>query len=315
MDWGLGSRGWTAVDCGGSASLCAVSLKTAVGAGQRPEVMAALEQPSETGAADTEALRGLLALTPRGLPQLVTLPRAQYGLRVMPEPAVPPREMANSLRWAISVDSADPSAEINLAWMRIPTEEQMPARPRHLYAITTPTATLAAQLAAWRPAGLRPKVVDIRETALRNIAAALERPGEALALVAADAEGVGFVFTHEGSLYLDRYLSQPVAELAHADEAARGRAYERIAQQLNRSIDAVHRSYPFITVKRVVVAPMPDRPGLPKWLAAQVPLPVEGLDLAQLVDMAAVPQLADSPALQARCLVAIGAALRGVKAD
>ena len=315
MDWGLGSKGWTAVDCGDSAALCAVSVRTAVRPGQRPEVVAALEQPTETGAADTEALREMLARAPRGMPLLVTLPRAQYGLRVMPEPAVQPREMANSLRWSISVDSDDPSAEINLAWMRIPTEERMPTRPKHLYAITTPTAALTAQLAAWRPAGLRPKVVDIRETALRNIAAALEHPDEALALVAADAEGVGFVFTFQGALYLDRYISQPVSELASADDAARGRAYDRIAQQLNRSIDAVHRSYPFMTIKRVVVAPMPDRPGLPKWLAAQASVPVEGLNLEQVVDMTAVPQLAESPALQARCLVALGAALRGVKAD
>ena len=99
--------------------------------------------------------------------------------------------------------------------------------------------------------------------------------------------------------------------VGHADDAARGRAYDRIAQQLNRSIDAVHRSYPFMTIKRVVVAPMPDRPGLPKWLAAQASVPVEGLNLEQVVDMTAVPQLAESPALQARCLVALGAALRG----
>jgi len=113
-----------------------------------------------------------------------------------------------SLRWSLSTDSDGPMDDFNLAWMRIPTEEQLPAKPRQLYAVMAPTAPLTARLAAWRHVGVRPKVIDIRETALRNIAGALERPGEGLALLSAGTGGVSMVFTHQGSLYLDRTIER-----------------------------------------------------------------------------------------------------------
>ena len=309
----INTKGWTAIDCSRGPSLCALSLKTAVRAGERPQVLAAAEEAHHDADTEGAALRELMGRVDRSLPVLMTLARTQYRLRVMPEPAVPQREMLASLRWSLSTESDGPLEDFNLAWIRIPTEEQLPSRPRQLYAVMTPTAWLTTRLAAWRQAGVRPKVLDIRETALRNIAGALERPGEGLALVSADSEGVGMVFTHQGSLYLDRYIEQPLAELEAADAQTRVRLHERIALQLLRSIDVIGRSYPFMPVTRVVVAPAPEALGLHESLAAQLPLRVEPLELDQVFDLTRVPALAQSPALQARCLVPLGAALRSAK--
>jgi len=314
MDIGINTKGWTSVDCSDGASLCAVSLKTAVRTGDRPQVLAAAEEARQEPQAEGAALHTLMGRVDRKLPVLVTLPRAHYRLRVMPEPAVPQREMLSSLRWSLGTEGDGLGEDMNIAWMRIPTEEQLPARPKQIYAVTTPTTWLTSRLAVWRQAGVKPKVVDIRETALRNIAGALERPGEGLALVSADADGIGMVFTHQGSLYLDRYIDQPMASLGAADAETRVRVYERIAIQLMRSIDVIGRSFPFMPIARVVVAPAPAAPGLDEYLAAQLAIPVERLDLNQLFDMTRVPALAQSPALQSRCLVPLGAALRSAKA-
>ncbi len=313
MELGVNTKGWTVIDCCDGSSLCAVSLKTAVRSSERPQVLNVAELAGLGPDPDAAALRDLMGLVDRSLPVLMTLARTQYRLRVMPEPAVPQREMLASLRWSLSSEGDGPLEDVNLAWMRIPTEEQLPSRPRQLYAVMTPKAWLTARLAAWRQAGVKPKVVDIRETALRNIAGALERPGEGLALVSADAEGVGMVFTHQGSLYLDRYIEQPLAELRAADLPTRVRLHERIAVQLMRSIDVIGRSYPFMPVTRVVVAPAPEALGLLEYLTAQLPLAVEPLDMKQVFDLGKVPALAQSNALQARCLVALGAALRSAK--
>jgi len=313
MEFGINRKGWTVIDCCDGSSLCAVSLKTAVRTSERPLVLSVVEQAAESADLDAAALRDLMAHVDRSLPILMTLGRTQYRLRVMSEPAVPQREMHSSLRWSLSTEGDSSLEEVNLAWMRIPTEDQLPSRPKQLYAVTTTKAWLAARLAAWRQAGVRPKVVDIRETALRNIAGALERPGEGLALVSADAEGVGMVFTHQGSLYLDRYIEQPLAEVRAADAATRIRLHERIALQLMRSIDVIGRSYPFMPVTRVVVAPAPEALGLLEFLTEHLPLTVEPLDLNQVFDLGKVPALAQSSALQARCLVPLGAALRSAK--
>jgi MSHA biogenesis protein MshI len=311
MALGFSSRGWTAVDGSDGRSMCAISLKTAVRAGDRPQVLAAAEVPNLGVDADTPALRELMGQMERGLPVLMTLPRNQYQLRVMPEPAVQPREMGSSLRWALSTESDSAPDDLNLAWMRIPTEDVLPGRLRQLYAITTPAQTLNPLLGQWRQAGVRPKVVDIRETALRNIAGLLELPSEGLVLVSEDHDGVGMVFTHQGSLYLDRFIEQPLIDVLDADEATRQRLHERIAQQLQRSIDVVSRNYPFMPVSRVLVAPAPEPTGLLDYLTRQLPWRVQPLDLQQIFDLSRVPDLAQSPALQARCLVSLGAALRG----
>ena len=122
-------------------------------------------------------------------------------------------------------------------------------------------------------------------------------------------------FTYQGSLYLDRYMEQPLSELHAADPTARAQLHERIGLQLLRSIDVIVRSYPFMSVNRVVVAPAPESPGLFEYLTAQLPLTVESLDLNEVFDLTQVPELAQSSALQARCLVPLGAALRSARAS
>jgi MSHA biogenesis protein MshI len=313
MTFGVNTKGWTIIDSGGGPSLCAVSVKTAVRANERPQVIAVAEHPApdrEEGAALRDLARGV----DRGLPILVTLARSEYKLRVMPEPAVPPREMLSSLRWSLTTEGDMPVDDIDLAWLPIPTTEQLPARPAQGYAVIVGKVSVASRMTEWRHLGLRPKVVDIRETALRNIAGALERPGEGLALLSVESEGVAMVFTHQGSLYLDRFVEQPLAELQGAGGAARTRLFERIAVQLLRSIDVIARTYPFMPVTRVVVAPEPEGLGLRDYLSEQLPVTIDALDLAEVFDLAKVPVLAQSPALQARCLVALGASLRSAKA-
>jgi len=45
-----------------------------------------------------------------------------------------------------------------------------------------------------------------------------------------------------------------------------------------------------------------------------LPVAIETLDLGDVFDLGKVPALAQSPAQQARCLVALGASLRSAKA-
>ena len=308
-------KGWTGVDGSDGASVCAVSVRTAVKAGQKPVVVSVKQLTNADSDTSPEVFRELLSNSASGYATLVTLPRTQYRLRVMPEPAVPAREMMSSLRWTVATDADTPGEDINLDWMRIPTEEQLPQRPRQIYAVITPTDALSARLITWKQFGFKPKVVDIRETALRNVAGALERPGEGLALVSADRHGVGMVFTHQGALYLDRYIDLPQDGLEATDAATRAKLYERVALQLLRSIDVVGRSFPFMPVTRVIVAPQPKPLGLLEFLSAHLPLAVEPLDLQAVFDLSRVPELAQSTELQARSLVPLGATLRGVEVD
>src|SRR5690349_13721785 len=104
MKFGTNSKGWTVVDGGDGASLCAVSVKTSVRNDERPQVLAVAEMPGSDIQLDAATLRSLMSRVDRSLPVLTTLARSQYQLRVMPEPAVPQREMLASLRWSLSTE-------------------------------------------------------------------------------------------------------------------------------------------------------------------------------------------------------------------
>ena len=313
MPWTGSSSGWTALDFGDPGHWRAISLRPGRRGDGRPRVTAVAEVAATDGGDPRQALKALLAGVEKRLPVIVTLARSQYRVRVMNEPMVPAREMATTLKWAMAAEADHPLDEFNLAWLSIPSDEAVQARRQaQLYAITVDSGWLATQQSLWREAGLRPKVLDIRETAYRNLAALRERRGEGLVMLYAEDQGVGFVFTRGGTLYMDRFIEQPSRDLAQAPPDALLRLHERVAAEVSRSIDVVGRTHPSMAISHVALAPLPGRGGLAAVLAQQLRVAVEPLALEGLFDLSEVPALARDEALQSRCLVALGTCLRGL---
>ena len=74
----------------------------------------------------------------------------------------------------------------------------------------------------------------------------------------------------------------------------------------------IARGFSFITIDRIVVAPMAASVGMASYLAGKLPVKVESLDLESILDLSAVPALRKAEN-QARYLVALGSALRGMR--
>jgi MSHA biogenesis protein MshI len=216
-----------------------------------------------------------------------------------------------SLRWSLASMVDFPIGESALAWMRIPTAQFDPATAKQVYAVVARQSIVAERNAVFKKAGIALRAVDVRETALRNIASLASRDGAGAALLSLSSAGVSTVFTYRGELYLDRFIAQPLDEIA-GDEQRRKRFLERLTSQVAQSLELMSRSYPFFTVSRVLVAPSEQDFNLVSWLSDVLTVPVEKLDLASVFDISAVPELANSKA-QAAYLVALGAALRGLK--
>lgn len=242
-----------------------------------------------------------------------TLPlaRGEYQMLVMPEPPVLEKEMVSSLRWNLASMIDFPVDQAVVQWMRIPTQEFDSARETQLYVIVAREEDIDAHATAFSKARIALKAIDIRENALRNVAALLENKGEGVGLVTIGATGVTSTFTFRGELYLDRFMSQSLDEVLADDGAKQMRFMDRIATQVYQSMDLLGRDFPFINVGRIVVAPSPGL-DIASHLRGKLPVPVEGLDLGKVLDLDAVPEL-QKPENQARYLVAIGAALRGLR--
>ena len=94
-----------------------------------------------------------------------------------------------------------------------------------------------------------------------------------------------------------------------ADAERRNQNFERIALELQRSLDHFDRQFNYVPVSKLLLAPLPEDIGLQQYLATNIYVPVETMDLAAVMDFPAVPELKQA-ARQAQCLAAIGAALR-----
>jgi MSHA biogenesis protein MshI len=110
-------------------------------------------------------------------------------------------------------------------------------------------------------------------------------------------------------LYLARRIEITLSQLMEADETRRADLFDRIALELQRTLDGFDRQYSYVPVAKLMLAPMPKDVGLQAYLAANIYVPVETMDLADVLDFPAVPAL-KSPERQAECLALIGCALR-----
>jgi len=248
------------------------------------------------------------AISAAGCSWVVPLDRKAYKILVIEEPAVRQDEMEQSVRWAISNMIDYPIADAQVAWMKIPTAKLLPNRPPHVYVVAARAAIVAGHLHTFKQAKLPLRAVDVQETAQRNIATLVAKPGEGLALLAAGRRGVQLTITFDGELYLDRYIDENLFGES-VDEAARARARERVVLQVQRSLDFINRTLPFMDIQRLVLAPMPEESELLNQIAENLSVAVEQLDLSKVFDISRAPQL-QTMANQADYFVALGAALR-----
>ncbi len=274
--------------------------------GQRPAVLAAASVEIDPSAPQAAALAEFAApFQSRCRRWALLLPRDDYRLSVMPEPAVPADELGNSLRWQLAATLDFPVEDAAIDWMNIPTLAWQPERAAELYAVAARGETVQAKTALFRAAHLNLQVIDIRETAQRNIAALLEHQSELLVLVAFCADEVRISFNWHGELYMDRLIAEPSFREESAER--RGAAAERVQLQIQRSLDAVRENYPFMQTARIVLAGAPE--SFHDRLAASLPDPVEVLAPDALFDLSQVPSL-NEPAVFMDHFHALGVALR-----
>jgi MSHA biogenesis protein MshI len=177
-----------------------------------------------------------------------------------------------------------------------------------LYAIAAPNDKVLKCITLFEKAKIDLNVIDIPEAAQRNVAALFEEEGRGLALLAFDNHGGMLTFSSNGELFLARRIEVTLGQLQDADINQREQYMDRVELELQRSMDYFGRQFHHVSLKRLLIS-SPAQLGLVQRLSSSVDLPVEQLDLAQVLDISAAPELADSE-YAAHLLPALGAALR-----
>ncbi len=280
-------------------------VHASVSAGQRPVVHAFDSFRIETGEAD--ALARLAAARNLKRQRCVTLlDEGQYSVVQLETPAVPVEERVEALRWRLK-DAVDfPVEGAALAVLDIPADG---VRQPGVLAVAAAATVIGERMALFQKAGVDLEAIDIPELAVRNVAVLFEEANRGLAFVALTDGGCLLVISFRGELVLARRIDLTSGALARADAERRQQLLERLALELQRTLDNFDRQYGYVSISRLILASEFDVPGVVAALAESLYLPVLAMDLAAVADFAGVPEL-QGLERQAQGLMAIGAAFR-----
>jgi len=271
----------------------------------RPEILLCESFRKEGSDADT--LRRLRKELNLGRYQCTTLLKTgEYQMLTVDAPNVPAAEAKNALRWSIR-DLVDYPVEAAVVdGVRVPGAENA-GRGAQMLAVAARSEAVGAAVKPFNDADIDLEVIDVPELAQRNLATLFEQEGRGLAMLCFDDNGALLTFTSGGELYQARRIDVSLRDFVPgADETER---YDRMALELQRSLDHFDRQFRSVSVSRLVISPVPDGERLAEYLGANLTVPVSLLDLEQVADFPGVPELRD-PLRQSQCLQMIGAALR-----
>jgi MSHA biogenesis protein MshI len=289
------------------ASVVYVSPSTT---GAKPVVqLCAIRQEQLSSDAGVETLAKALHLKDYRCSLLLS--QGDYLMLQVEAPNVPAEELRQAVRWRLKDLIDYPVEQATVDVLDIPSDPNNPGRANFMYAVVAKNELVAERINRLMGKGGIPlKAIDIPEMAQRNVAALLEDAGRGLAMLSFSQTGGLLTFTAGGELYHARHVDTGLQQLMTQDEEQQSRIFDRVALELQRSLDNFERQFPHIGINRLLLAPFPAREAFREFTASYLGLKVDAFDLADVFDISAVQGL-DDLALQAKLFGALGAALRG----
>jgi MSHA biogenesis protein MshI len=237
------------------------------------------------------------------------LDAADYQIQLVEAPSVPREEMKLAVRWKLKdlLDYSVDAATIDVA--DVPADRSGAARAHYVYAVSARNERVHARMKLFQDAKFPLEAIDVPEMAQRNIAHLFEENGRGVALLAFDDRGGLLTFTAGGELYMTRHTDITAAQLTEVRGDLRDQTLDRLVLELQRSLDHFDRQFSYVTVARLLLAPLAADIGLDRHLADNLDVPVYALDLTEVLEFPGAPELRD-PTRQGYRLHIIGAALR-----
>ncbi len=201
----------------------------------------------------------------------------EYQLVLVEAPNVPPAELKSAMRWRLKdlIDYHVDDAALDV--LDIPPENASSSRAHMMYAVCARNDIIQSVIRTYQEAEIPLSVIDIVETAQRNIGVLFEEQSRGCALVYFGEEGALLTINFRQELYLARRFEIPFRQFA--SENTRQEALERVALELQRTFDHFERQYPYIAVSKLLVAPISVEVGMAAALAKNLTVPVQAIDL------------------------------------
>jgi len=225
----------------------------------------------------------------------------EYQLLMVEAPEVPPAELKAAIRWRVR-DLID--FHIDDAVLDVFDVPPTGARgvQENLYVVVSRAGVVKEHAESLQSAGAELKIIDIPELALRNIAGRLDQDGSGEAMLYFGADQGLITLTRGATLFLARSLDIGYEQLRSEPDLV-----DRLALELQRSMDYYDRHFQQAPVARITLCPSPAPiPEFAGQLAQQTGIAVRELQLDDLFDSHGAVDREQF----AHCLLPIGAALR-----
>ena len=280
-----------------------------------PQLLACEFHPND-GTDVADALRDLLSATGSNHTRCTTLLKGgDYQLLLVEAPDVESSELRAAIRWRIKdlIDFHIDDAVVDV--VEIPGQDR--GRARMMYVVAARSNRVRDRIELIEDASLDLTAIDIEELALRNLAALADTEGRGCCLLWFGADDGLILLVRDGELYLSRRVeigtSQLFSAAQHGDPdsgefgAPLTAALDHLTLEIQRSLDYYDSHFSLPPMGAVYVAPCaPAMPFIARYLDLNLDIRTVELDLQRLFPAATLPD----PLAQARCLTAIGAALR-----
>lgn len=233
----------------------------------------------------------------------------EYQLLTVDAPTVPPAELKSAVRWSVQglIDFHIDDATIDI--LDIPAAPGTSATAHAMFAVVARNELVIQHINRFQEAAIPLSVIDIAETAQRNIGVLCEATDAQAVALAYVADTYSLLTVNfKGELYLARRIELGLEQLFRYDEGSRSGILNRMLLEVQRTLDVFERQYHSVPIGKLVVAPEPRNSGLREYLAENLDLPVVPLDLGEIVDF--TDGVAPEAASQWKHFHLIGTALR-----
>ena len=232
----------------------------------------------------------------------------EYQLLLVEAPNVPRAELKTAIRWRIKdlLDYHVDDATVDV--LEVPRNPAGGERGHSMYAVAARNNLIKACIGRFDAAHIPLSVIDIEETAQRNVAALFERDDLGLAMLHLGEDQGLLTINFRQELVLARRIEAGIRPLLAQEGPAREEHLQRVLLELQRTFDHFDRQFAYVPVSKLMLAPDPGDSGLLEYLAANLDMPVERARLSGAISFGARAEL--EPEEEWRLFHLIGASLR-----
>lgn len=234
----------------------------------------------------------------------LVLQEHEYKLLLTEAPDVRPDELKAAIRWRVKelIDFHINDATLDV--FELPTAAPNASRP--MYAVVAQSQLIRDRVELLTGAGINLDIIDIPELAQRNLAAQLQADASGVVFLSLRETHALITVTKQGSIYLSRTVDVGIEALRANPNSTE--YFDGIVLEVQRSLDYYDSHFRQAPIQSLVIGPLAiELPGLLEHLNNNLNVKATNMDLSAVLPGA--EKLTHEA--QVRCLMTIGAALRG----